>query len=179
MFYVSEVQTDRPSQIKTLLQEKVYAALLRLKIPFERVGTDVAVTMEDCAAIDEKLDMKMVKTLFLCTRHQTAFYLFITCDGKPFRSKEFSAALGVPRLSFAPVEKMNEILGTEIGAATVFSALLDSASNVQLVFDRDVLKEEYYGCSAGTTTGYMKIRTKDILNTFIPSTGHSVLVAEV
>ena len=95
MFYVSDIQTDKPSKMETPLQEKVYTTLLKLNIPFERVDTDEAITMEDCVAIEEKLDMKMVKTLFLCNRQQTSFYLFVTCGDKPFRSKEFSAALGV------------------------------------------------------------------------------------
>ena len=58
---------------------------MKLHIPFERVDTDEAITMEDCTAIEEKLDMKMVKTLLLCNRRQTMFYLFITCGNKPFR----------------------------------------------------------------------------------------------
>ena len=41
---------------------------------FERVDTDEAVTMEDCASINRKLQMDMVKTLFLCNRQQTSFY---------------------------------------------------------------------------------------------------------
>lgn len=179
MFYVSNIQTDKPSKMKTTLQEKVYVTLLELNIPFERVDTDEAITMEDCVAINQKLNMKMVKTLFLCNRQQTMFYLFITCHDKPFRSKEFSATLGVSRLSFAPAEKMDKMLGTKIGAATVFSALLDTAKNVQFVFDKDVLKEKYYGCSDGTTTGYMKIKTEDILHKFMPFTKHTVLFAEV
>lgn len=60
MFYVSDIQTDKPSKMETPLQEKVYTTLLKLNIPFERVDTDEAITMEDCVAIEEKLDMKMV-----------------------------------------------------------------------------------------------------------------------
>lgn len=54
---------------------------------------------------------------------------------------------------------MNEMLGTKIGAATVFSSLIDKNNRVKIVLDRDVLNEEFYGCSDGTTTGYMKIKT--------------------
>ena len=122
--------------------------------------------------------MKMVKTLFLCNRQQTAFYLYVTAGDKPFRAREASAAMGTARLSFAPVEKMEEMLGTKIGAATVFSALLETARGVQLVLDRAVLAEEWYGCSDGTTTGYMKIRTEDVLNRFFPSTKHIPLLIE-
>lgn len=46
------------------------------------------------------------KDHFLCNRQQTEFYLFITCGDKPFRSKDFSAALEVARVSFAPAERM-------------------------------------------------------------------------
>lgn len=142
MFYVSEIQTKAPDKFQTPLQERVYWALNELQIPFERVDTDEAITMEDCVAINEKLDMHMVKTLFLCNRQQTEFYLFITVGDKPFRSKDFSAALGVSRVSFAPAEKMTEMLGTKIGAATVFSSLLDTGKQVRMIFDKEVLAEE-------------------------------------
>ena len=173
MFYVSEPFTTAPAAFRSALQEKTYAALDALQIPYQRVDTDEAITMEDCVQIDEKLDMKMVKTLFLCNRQQTAFYLFITAGDKPFRSKNFSTALDVARVSFAPSEKMETMLGTKIGAATVFSALLDTARDVQIVFDKDVLAEEWYGCSDGTTTGYMKIKTEDIVHKLLPYAKHS------
>ena len=57
---------------------------------------------------------------------------------------------------------MEEMLGTKIGSATVFSALLDEDNDVNIVVDKDVANEEYYGCSDGTTTGYMKLLTADI-----------------
>ena len=178
MFYVSEVSVKEPEVFQTPLQEQVYRTLAELNIPFERVDTDEAITMEDCILIDEKLDMKMVKTLFLCNRQKTAFYLFVTPGDKPFRSKAFSGALGVSRVSFAPADLMPEMLGTKIGAATVFSALLDTAKDVQFVFDRDILKEEWYGCSDGTTTGYMKIRTERIIKDFLPYTKKPLQIIE-
>ncbi len=179
MITVSEVRNQAPARFKTELQEKVYETLEKLQIPYERVDTDEVVTMEDCVAVNERLDMKMVKTLFLCNRQQTEFYLFITCGDKPFRSKDFSNALGVSRVSFAPAELMETMLGTKIGAATVFSSLLDRENKVRIVFDQDVLSEEYYGCSDGTTTGYMKIRTEDIVRKFLNDANHKPTVIEV
>ncbi len=173
MFYVSEPYRTALQQFRSPLQEKTYAALDDLQLPFERVDTDEAITMDDCIQINEKLNMKMVKTLFLCNRQQTMFYLFITAGDKPFRSKDFSTALGVSRVSFAPSEWMEKMLGTKIGAATVYSALLETARNVQIVFDHDVLSDEWYGCSDGTTTGYMKIKTEDIIRKFLPYAGHT------
>lgn len=179
MFYVSEIQKEPPHQFQTELQGQVYRTLTELRIPYERVDSDEAVTMADCTAIDERLDMAMVKTLFLCNRQKTEFYLFITAGNKAFRSSSFSKALVVSRVSFAPAELMQEMLGTKIGAATVFSCLLDSARGVRVVFDKDVLREEYYGCSDGTTTGYMKLKTSDVLEKFLPFCGHVPTIVEI
>ncbi|MBT2259785.1 YbaK/EbsC family protein (plasmid) [Priestia megaterium] len=179
MFFISEVYTMAPKKYSTPLQESTYLALQQLNIPFQRVDTDEAITMDDCTLINNKLNMKMVKTLFLCNRQQTSFYLFITKGDKPFRSKDFSSALNIARVSFAPEELMKEMVGTKIGAATVFSALLDKNNNVQIVFDKDVMSEEWYGCSDGTTTGYMKVKTEQIINDFLPYTNHKVSIIEV
>ena len=179
MFYVSDINTARPAEYKTGLQRSVYQTLEHLHIPFERVETDEAITMEDCLAINEKLNMKMVKTIFLCDRKQNDFYLFVTCGDKSFSSKDFSGALGITRVSFAPAELMEKMLGTKVGAATVFSALLDSGQKIRIVFDRDVVNEQWYGCSDGTTTGYMKIRTDQIVHQFLPYTKKALTVIEV
>ena len=83
--------------------------------------------------------------------------------------------MGVARVSFAPTEDMETMLGTKIGAATVFSSLLDGENRVQGVFDKELLSAEWYGCRDGTTTGYMKIRTEDIYQKFLPYTRHTAV----
>jgi len=170
MIYVSEIQATAPKTFKNDLQKKVYFTLSALSIPFERVNTDEVITMDDCVAVNEKLNMEMVKTLFLCNKQQTDFYLFITVGDKPFRSKDFSNALNVSRMSFAPSELMETMLGTKIGAATILSALLPTANRVKIVIDKEVVNKEYYGCSDGTTTGYLKVKTTDILHKFLAFT---------
>ncbi len=173
MLYISDIYTDAPREYKTILERKVYEKLRELGIPFERVETGEVITMEQCADINAKLNMNMVKTLFLCNRQQTEFFLFVTMGDKPFHTKEFSAALDIARVSFAPPELMESILGTKIGAATVFSVLLESARNVRLVLDRDVADLEFYGCSDGTTSCYLKLRTADIVRRLLPAVGWS------
>lgn len=179
MIYVSEVLKTPPETCKTALQAAVYQALATLEMPYERVETDEIITMEDCAAVEARLSMRMVKTLFLCNRQQSEFYLFVTRGDKPFRAKDFSAALHTARPSFAPAERMGQLLGTTIGAATIFSMLLPSASAVRPVLDRDVLRDPYYGCSDGTTTGYLKLRTDDICARLLPYAGKTPAIIEV
>lgn len=179
MFYVSDVFTEKPKSFKTKLQKVVYKKLDELEIDYQRVDTDEAITMEDCVLIDNKLEMRMVKTLFLCNRQKTKFYLFITTGNKPFKSKDFSKALEISRVSFAPEELFEEMLQTKIGAATVYSALIDDKKQIQIVIDNEVLSEGYYGCSDGTTTGYMKVKTVDIIHKLLPATNHQPIIVEV
>ncbi len=179
MFNISDIYTTAPEEFRTPLQKETYKYLRKLNIPFERVDTDEAITMEDCILINEKLDMKMVKTLFLCNRQKTVFFLFITTGDKPFKAKEFSSAMKCSRVSFAPEELFHEILGVKIGAATVFSAIIDLDRDVQVVIDKEVADEEYYGCSDGTTTCYMKVKTDDIINKFLPDVKHKAKIIEI
>lgn len=74
---------------------------------------------------------------------------------------------------------MENILGVKIGAATVFGILKDKENLVQVVFDKDVLLEEGYGCGDGTTTGYMKVKTKQVVNKFLPYTKHITTIIQI
>ena len=179
MFYVSEVKTKAPENFQSELQQKIYETFAGLDIHFERVDNDPAITMEDCVLINERLDMKTVKTLFLCNRQQTNFYLFVTLDGKPFVTKDFSSALGISRVSFATEELLFSMLGTKIGATTVLSSIVDTENKVRIVFDIEVLENEWYGCTDGTTTSYMKLKTSDVLEKYLPFTKHEITVIEV
>ena len=175
-FYVSERMTTPPQQFSTPLQEQVYRALERLGISFERVDTDPGITMEDCQNINSGLGGRIVKTLFLCNRQQTIFYLYVTRDDKPFVTKDFGAALGIPRVSFASAELLMEKVGTEHGASTILSACLDSARDVNFVIDKEITESENFCCADGTVGCFMKIRTSDLLSVYLPAFGHSPII---
>ena len=179
MLYVSEVKTEAPKVFESELQQRIYETFADLDIHFERVDNDPAITMEDCVLINERLDMKTVKTLFLCNRQQTNFYLFVTLDGKPFVTKDFSSALGISRVSFATEDLLFSMLGTKIGATTVLSSIIDTENEVRIIFDIEVLKNEWYGCTDSTTTSYMKLKTSDVLEKYLPFTKHEITVIEV
>lgn len=95
MFYVSEIKREAPEVFATPLQKKVYETLVQNNIPFGRVDTDPGITMEDCRNIDAAIGERIVKTVFLCNRQQTVFYLYAMPADKPFITKEFGHALGI------------------------------------------------------------------------------------
>ncbi len=174
MFKVSDIITTPPAEFSSELQKAVYEAFASLGIPFGRVDTDPGLTMEDCQHIDAKIGVHIVKTIFLCNRQQTEFYLYVTTDDKPFVTRDFCSALGIPRVSFAPAEKLWELTGVKVGATTILSAVLPQSSGVHLVMDRSVAEAEYFACTDGTATCFVKVLAKDLLGKYIPATGHNL-----
>ena len=88
-------------------------------------------------------------------------------DYKPFITREFCGVLGIPRVSFAPADKLWELTGVEVGATTILSAILPQAAGVHLVMDRGVSESEWFACTDGTATCFVKIRTKDLLTKYL------------
>ena len=176
---ISDVISTVPEVFSNELQERAYKALGQLGVSFERVDNSPAASMEDCRIIGEKLNTEVVKNIFLCNRQQTMFYLFITRSDKPFSTKDFGRALQISRVSFAPAEKLMDMLGAEHGAATVFCLLMDSEHKVRFIIDKDVLDNlDSIGCPDGTLTCYMKV-PKDILLRIPQLSGHTPTVIEV
>lgn len=179
MFYISNIFFTRPEQCATPLRERVYATLERLGVQYERVETDPAVTMDLCQEIDKALGTRIVKTLLLTNRQQTTFYLLAMPDDKPFVTKDFSQAMGVARVSFAKEELLEELLGTKRGAATLLSAIQDEQGRVQVVMDKALLESDWFACSDGLSTGYMKLRLSDLLEKYLPHAKHEPKIIEL
>ena len=130
--------------------------------------------MEACNEIDAVLGVMICKNLFLCNRQKTAFYLLMMPGDKKFKTKELSHQINSARLSFAEPEDMLKYLDIEPGAVSIMGLMNDTGHDVQLLVDEDVLKGEYIGCHPCVCTSSLKIRTQDILEKFLPATGHTV-----
>lgn len=179
MFNVSDITHVAPTEFENETQGEIYEALAALEIPFDRVENDFIVSMEDCAEVDKKLGTNIVKNLFLCNRQETEFYLYVTRGDKRFKTKIFSKALGVSRLSFAPEEALTEFLGTTIGATTPFSLVHDKDCKVHLVIDEDLMANKYHACNDGTNNAHISILTSDLLEKYLPYTKHEPVILHV
>ena len=170
------LHNGRPADTSGRLDKeiRVYDALDRLGIPYQRVDHPPAATMEVCRPIDDTLQAVICKNLFLCNRQQTAFYLLMIPDHKVFKTKELSAQIGSSRLSFADAEHMQRYLDIEPGSVSVMGLMNDTTHAVQLLVDEDVLAAEYVGCHPCINTSSLRLRTKDVFEIFVPDTGHTV-----
>ena len=163
-----------------LPQEATACTLLEaLGIDYDRVSSEPADTMEKCAAVSGVLGVPICKNLFLCNRQKTQFYLLCMSPGKPFHTKDLSRQIGSARLSFAPEEFLWDLLHCTPGSATVLGLANDSAHQVRLLMEREVYEAEYLSCHPCICTSSLKLRTADILEKFLPYTGHAVTVVDL
>lgn len=166
-FYVSDLIATPPDTFETPLQQLVYETFASTGIPFERVDTDPGLTMEDCAHISARIGVDIVKTIFLCNRQQTEFYLYVTSHDKAFVTREFCGALGIPRVSFASADQLWERTGVHVGATTILSAIWPACAGVHLVMDASLAVAEWFACTDGTPTCFVKLRTRDLLEKYL------------
>ena len=150
-----------------------YDLLDRLGILYLRLDHDPAMTIADCAEIDERLGTAMCKNLFLCNAQKTAFYLLMMPGNKPFRTKDLSHQIQSARLSFADAAHMEAFLHIHPGSVSVMGLMNDAEHRVRLLIDRDVAAEPYVGCHPCVNTSSLRIATADLLERFLPAVGHA------
>ena len=174
-----KLENGRPADTtgRTEKEIRTYDLLDRLGIPYERVDHEAAETMEACKAIDEILEPAVIcKNLFLCNSNKTNFYLLMIKEDKKFKTKEISHQINSPRLSFAPSEFMEEYLDITPGSVSVLGLMNDTANKVKLLVDEDVLNGEYLGCHPCINTSSLRIRIKDVFETFLNEVEHDYTV---
>ena len=176
---ISEIYTSAPAQASCEAAARAFALLDELKIPYTRVEHEFADTMEDCAAISDVLGSRICKNLVLCNRQKTQFYFLAMPEDKPFLTKNLSQQIGSSRLSFAPSELMEELIGCTPGSASVLGLMNDTEHRVRLLMDRETYEAEWFGCHPCKNDGSLRIKTADLLRVFLPHTGHDVTVVDL
>lgn len=174
-----EVHNGAPAESRSDVENRVYAALAQLEIPFTRVDHEAAFTMEDCAAISAALEVHICKNLMLTPRNRSAFYLLCLPAEKPFSTKDFSKLIGSSRLSFATEEDLVALLGCHAGSASVLGLMNDTEHRVTLAIDRAVAEDEWFGCHPCKNTSSLRLKTRDVLEKFLRATGHEAVIVDL
>lgn len=173
--------SGRPADCSSRLPREVaaYDLLESLSIPFERLDHEALFTIEACHEADAILGVAMCKNLFLCNQSKTEFHLLLMPGEKRFKTKTFSRLIGSSRLSFAPEEAMESLLGLTPGSVTVLGLMNDREGKVKLYIDSELLREEYMGCHPCINTSSIKVKTEDLIRKFLPAVGHGYTVVDL
>ena len=176
-----KLEKGRPADCAGRLEKEVrtYDFLDKLNIEYERIDHEAAMTMEECADVDEALGAMICKNLFLCNRQETTFYLLMIPGDKKFKTKELSSQIGSARLSFAKDTYMEEFLDITPGSMSVLGLMNDKENRVQLLIDEDVLRGKYIGCHPCINTSSLRLRTEDLLQKIIPAMEHEPIFVKL
>ena len=178
-----ELYKGRPEDTSGRLEREIrtYDFLDKLGMTYWRTdhADQPAGSMEACNDIDVVLGVLICKNLFLCNRQRTSFYLLLMPGDKPFKTKELSAQINSSRLSFGSAEEMEELLCVSPGSVSVMGLMNDPEHRVRLLIDEDVLKEEYFGCHPCINTSSLKMYTKELIEKFLPATGHEPTIVHL
>lgn len=156
-----------------------YDILEKLDIPFTGIDHDAAGTADDCVEVENTLGIEIYKNLFLRNGSKTEFYLLVMPSIKKFVTKDVSKQIGSSRLSFAEADHMEKFLNITPGSVSILGLMNDTEHKIQLLMDREVFESEYFGCHPCINTSSLKIKTSDMLQKFLPYTGHKPMVVEL
>lgn len=176
------LQLGRPEHSENRLEKELrtYDLLDQLQISYERVDHHPAETIDDCVEIDRILKPATIcKNLLLCNTQKTNFYLLMLPGEKKFVTKELSKQLGTARLSFAPSSYMEEYLDITPGSVSVLGLMNDHQNMVQLLVDEELLQSSYVGCHPCINTSSLRLKTRDVFETFLTAVHHNYIVVKL
>lgn len=150
-----------------------------LHIPYDYIEHDAAAHMDECRAIEEKLGAMVPRNLFLTTRRQGGFYLYVLRPDAPFRSGDVSRQAGTSRLCFAGEDALYDHLRVRPGSVTPLGLIFDADDGVTLLMDsalRDEARLIFHPC---VNTASVAMSTRDFLEIFLPAVRKTPVFIEV
>ncbi len=176
-----KIYEGRPDNFydRLLKEQKCYEFLDKLKISYYRVDHKPADDMQACIEIEKYIGVGICKNLFLCNSQATKFYLLMMKGEKKFQTSKVSKQINSSRLSFANEENLLKYLDVTRGSVSILALLNDFENKVQLLIDKDILKQKYIRCHPCINTSTLKIKTDDFLEKVLPSLAHKAIYIEV
>jgi Ala-tRNA(Pro) deacylase len=168
-------------QVENRLEKELftYDLLDKLNISYTRIDHEETATIDDCIEVEKLLDIQICKNLFLCNASKKDFYLLLMPGDKKFVTKKLSKQIGSSRLSFAGSEYMEKYLNITPGSVSILGLMNDKEHIVKLLIDKEIYEAEYFGCHPCINTSSLKIKMDEILNKFLPYTGHKLVVVDL
>ncbi len=150
----------------------------KMGIKYRRYEHAAARTMQDCEGIGADVGAEHFKNLFLTNRKGDKFYLLLICADKPFRTGEVSKRLNSSRLSFASDTQLFDKLGLIPGSVTPMALYRESARDVVVAIDEDILKMNMVCVHPCVSSASLAISLSDLL-AFIKAMGNEVRAVSV
>jgi Ala-tRNA(Pro) deacylase len=155
----------------------IYSHLSQNEIPYYKFEHEPVHTIEDLDKLPQ-MNAAITKNLFL--RDKLHQYMLVTVEvHKRVDLKKMAEATGRKNLSFASPEELIKLLGVEPGAATLLGLIHDTHHVVTVIIDKYLWQQQSAIQCHPLVNSASLVFTKDALEQFFRSTGHSPQILEV
>lgn len=151
--------------------EQVYASLDAMGIAYDAIRHDAAAHITQCMEVMRSLNAVVVKNIFLCPRNQSRFYLLLTRPDAKLRTSDISAQAGASRLSFAPEDKLLELLNERPGAISPMGLIFDEGHAVTVLVDDTLFRAERLAFHPCVNTESLAMSGRDFFDVFLKQLG--------
>ncbi|MBL4951535.1 prolyl-tRNA synthetase associated domain-containing protein [Neobacillus sp. YIM B02564] len=156
----------------------VYDALNKMNIPYDVVEHPPAFTTEEADSYIVGKEGVRTKTLLLCNKKKTAYYLVIMDDAKRLDMEKLAEMVGEKRLSFCSPERLMEKMGLIPGIVSVFGLLNNTDHDIKVYLDNEMLSEKYISFSPNDSTKTIFISIEDMYK-FLLVLGYEYTILEL
>lgn len=140
----------------------VYESLLGMGISYDLVEHPPALTTEEADGYIVGKEGVRTKTLFLCNRKKSAYYLVIMDDTKRLDMKKLGEIINEKSMSFCSPEKLMEKMSLPPGVVSLFGLLNNTEHDIKVCLDKEMLSEKFMSFHANDNTKTIFISTEDM-----------------
>ena len=146
--------------------DKVKEYLNSIGIEFKIVEHEPAYTTEEADKYIEGHDGVRIKTMFICNKKKTNYYMIIMDDSKRLDINKFKEIVSEKQMKMASEEALKEKLGIEPGMVSPFGLLNNDEKDVKIYMDKEIITEEIMTFHPNDNTKTLFITTKDLFKYF-------------
>ena len=158
--------------------DKVKEYLNTLDIKFKIVEHEPAYTTEEADKYIEGHDGVRTKTMFICNKKKTNYYMIIMDDSKRLDMNKFKKIVSEKQMKMASEESLKEKLWIKPGMVSPFGLLNNDEKDVKIYMDKEIITEEIMTFHPNDNTKTLFITTKDLFK-YIESIGYEINIIEL
>ena len=146
--------------------DEVKEYLNSMGIQFKIVEHEPAYTTEEADKYIEGHEGVRTKTMFICNKKKTNYYMIIMDDSKRLDMNKFKEIVSEKQMKMASEEALNQKLGIKSGMVSPFGLLNNDEKDVKIYMDKEIITEEIMTFHPNDNTKTLFITTKDLFKYF-------------
>lgn len=158
--------------------DKVKEYLNNIGIQFKIVEHEPAYTTEEADKYIEGYDGVRTKTMFICNKKKTNYYMIIMDDSKRLDMNKLKEIVSEKQMKMVSEEALKEKLGIEPGMVSPFGLLNNDEKDIKIYMDKEIITEEIMTFHPNDNTKTLFITTKDLFKYF-ENIGYEINIIEL